>query len=179
MRNRTCESRNTTLQTQSCNGIPCQGENLTENKPIRSFVGWLVAKVRTGRSFLRVLACSLPYSLTRSSVRSFECVCVRLLVFALNETVARSLASFQKFVLNIDYTVMAVYRPYSLNTVLATTSLGVLSCFDETTPGADCYSVTSELTLESRMSSLFQVVKLLFHCFLQQIFKPRSLSSSW
>ena len=27
MRNRTCESCNTTLQTQSCNGIPCKCEN--------------------------------------------------------------------------------------------------------------------------------------------------------
>ena len=47
MRNRTCESCNTTLQTQSCNGIPCKGENF-DRSIVYSLVRLLVAKVENG-----------------------------------------------------------------------------------------------------------------------------------
>ena len=47
MRNRTCESCNTTLQTQSCNGIPCKGENFNRSI-VYSLVRLLVANVENG-----------------------------------------------------------------------------------------------------------------------------------
>lgn len=105
MRNRTCESCNTTTQTQSCNYLPCQGEIENVGTFGRLFVCLLFSAfacsivrssqtLRISRSFLSVL----KYLFARFS--SFIRACLPQFVRYVNKTVGCSLGSLQtEFVL--------------------------------------------------------------------------------
>lgn len=135
---------------------------------LRSFLRSLPRWERVDCSFLRVPKCSFVRLFVRSSVCAFASSFARYM----NKTVDCSLGSFQKFVLTMDYIIMAV-----LTNLRKPLTLGVLSCFDDRSkPAADCYSVT--LAFHSRIPLPCQVVRL-FCCFFQQICKPRLVWSLW